>query len=161
MLPQVAIADIVKSAKDQEDVESRHTRGEQVNTSPINDSDRARIAVALRDAGYDVLISDSVSEALSLIFVNRRIEAVLINDYAQPKMGGQLAAKVCGIHPSIPILVVEADPDSQTSRVIHEKFTSLAILKLEQIWRVLGGAGHSEFEISEAELGTVANCAAA
>ena len=106
-----------------------------VNAAFLNDSERARIAIHLRDAGYETFVSRSVNEALSLVFVNRRIEAVVIYDYAETRTGPELVSTVHAINPLIPILVVEVDPHSQTSPIFSERLVALSVTKLEQIWQ--------------------------
>jgi len=110
-----------------------------VNATPLDGPERSRINAALHDAGYDVLVSNSTKDALRLVFVNRRIEAVVINEYGERGIGRELASKMHTIHPSIPILVIEVDPDLQSSRVDPEEYASLAILKLEQLWHAAAG----------------------
>ena len=92
-------------------------------------SNPSAIAAQLRKAGHDVLVPSSVSEALGLVFVNRRIEVVLINSCTEPMAGVEVAARLLAIKPQIPILVVEVDPDA--SAPDSERSVCFAITKLE------------------------------
>lgn len=117
-----------------------------VEAVPLGRSSLSPIATQLCNAGYDVLASSNVSQAVGLVFVNRRIEAVLINSYGDPMTGVEVAAKLRAINPRIPFLVLEVDsdalgPDSQKS-------VCSAIAKLEQLWQ-----GHKEEESQDSQLG--------
>jgi CheY-like chemotaxis protein len=96
-------------------------------------SNLSPIAAQLRKAGHDVLVPGSVSEAIGLVFVNRRIEVVLINSCTEPMAGVEVAARLRAINPQIPILVVEVDPDA--SGPDSERSVCFAIAKLEQLWQ--------------------------
>jgi len=116
-----------------------------VEAVPLSRSNASPIAAQLRSAGYDVLVSNNVSETVGLVFVNPRLEAVLINSYGESRT---VAARLRAINPQIPILVVEADPDGQPSAPDSEKLISLAMAKLEQLWQ-----GHHQEESQGSRLG--------
>lgn len=99
-------------------------------------SNSSPMAAQLRNAGYDVLVSSNVSEAVGLVFVSRRIEAILINSYGEPITGREVAGRMREINPRIPILVVEVDPDA--SGPDSQKSVCFAIGKLEQLWQGQG-----------------------
>jgi hypothetical protein len=102
------------------------------------------MAAQLRNAGYDVLVSSNVSEAIGLVFVSRRIGAILINSYGEPIAGREVAGRMRGINPRIPILVVEVDPDA--SGPDSQKSVCFAIGRLEQLWQ---GHGQEESQGSQ------------
>lgn len=106
-----------------------------VEAASLSASNPSPMAAQLRDGSYDVLVTSNVSEAVGLIFVSRRIEAVLINSYGEPMTGVEMAARLRAINPRIPILVVEADPGSQSSEPQSEKSICFAMAKLEQFWQ--------------------------
>jgi len=81
-----------------------------VEAASISSSNQSPMAAQLRNAGCDVLVSSNASEAVGLVFVSRRIEAVLINSYGEPMTGLEVAARLRAINPRIPILVVEVNP---------------------------------------------------
>jgi CheY-like chemotaxis protein len=112
-----------------------------VEAVPLGRSSPSPMAAELRNAGYDVLVSSNVSEAVGLVFVSRRIEAILINSYGEPTTGLEVAGRMRAINPRIPILVVEADPDGQPSGPDSQKSVCFAIGKLEQLWQ-----GHGQEE---------------
>ncbi len=119
-----------------------------VEVAPLRSSNLSPLGVQLRNAGYDVLVGSNVNEAVGLVFVNRRIEAVFINSYGEPMAGVDVAARLRAINPRIPILVVEADPDGQPLPPGSENAVSLAIAKLEQLWQ-----GHHQEEIQGPQFG--------
>jgi CheY-like chemotaxis protein len=92
------------------------------------------IAAQLRKAGHDVLVPGSVSQAVGLVFVNRRIEVVLINSCTEAMVGLEVAARLRAINPRIPILVVEAAPDAQSSAPESQRSICFTLAKLEQLW---------------------------
>jgi len=100
----------------------------------VGASNPSPIAAQLRKAGHDVLVPRSVSEAVGLVFVNRTIEVVLISSCTEAMVGLEVAARLRAINPRIPILVVEAAPDAQSSAPESDRLVSLAMAKLEQLW---------------------------
>lgn len=125
-----------------------------VEADPLGRSSLSPIATHLRNAGYDVLVSGNVSQAVGLVFVNRRIEAVLINSYGVRMTGVQVAARLRAINPRIPILLVEANPDGQSSAPDTQKSVCSAIAKLEQLWqgrRQKGSQGCQSGEFHEGD----------
>jgi len=103
-----------------------------VEAVPLSGANASPIAAQLRGEGYEVLVSNNVSEAVGLVFVNPRLEAVLINSYGEPRT---VAARLRAINPRIPILIVEANPDGQPSAPDSEKLISLAMARLERLWQ--------------------------
>jgi CheY-like chemotaxis protein len=125
-----------------------------VEAASHGNSNPSPMAAQLRNAGYDVLVSSNVTEAVGLVFVSRRIEAVLINSYGEPMTGVEVAARLRAINPRIPIHVVESDPGGQPSAPNSEKLVSLAIAKLEQLWQghhqeESQGSQYGEFNVSQ------------
>lgn len=119
-----------------------------VEPASLRSSTSSPMAAKLRNAGYDVLVSSNASEAVGLVFVNRRIEAVFINSYGEPRMGVEVAARLRAINPRIPILVVEVHPGGQPQAPASENAVSLAIAKLEQLWQ-----GHLQEERQGSQFG--------
>lgn len=119
-----------------------------VEAVPLGRSSPSPTAARLHNAGYDVLVGSNVNEAIGLVFVNRRIEAVFITSYGEPRIGVEVAARLRVINPGIPILVVEVDPDGQPLAPGSENAVSLAIAKLEQLWQ-----GHHQEESQGSQFG--------
>jgi CheY-like chemotaxis protein len=88
-----------------------------------------QIAAKLRKTGYDVLFSRNIKEAVDLVSVNRRLDAILINDLGKPSC--VLVTTLQAINARIPILVVSSDADGYQPEANP---LSVAIEKLEQLW---------------------------
>lgn len=69
-------------------------------------SDGSPVALSLRAAGCRMVTTDSPAQALALLFVNRRIDAVVLDERAgQPNSIG-LAKLLRSLRADIPILLV-------------------------------------------------------
>ena len=65
------------------------------------------VASELESAGYEVIEAYNLSTASALLFVHRRVEAVVI-DAASDQIAAELAKTVSAIRPGLPLLTAAA-----------------------------------------------------
>jgi hypothetical protein len=110
-----------------------------VEAPSVGDSRHSRLASGLREAGLDLLQTNSASEASGLVYVNRRIEAVVINNCEAPMSAVELAARLRTINPRIPIVLAELDPDGSPGTLDSDPGILKTIAKLQNYWQAQPG----------------------
>ncbi len=63
----------------------------------------------LRNAGYEVLVTGSAPQATALLFIHRRIEAVVLDQRAKQRTGLRLARVMRSLRADVPILLLSRE----------------------------------------------------
>ncbi len=64
---------------------------------------------ALRDAGYEVLVASSAAQAAALLFIHRRIEAVVLDQRLKDRASIRLVRLLRSLRSDVPILLLSRD----------------------------------------------------
>ncbi len=71
-----------------------------------NDPCASDIARGLRSNVYQLLVTGSTAQAMAYLFVNRRIDAVILDHGSEPHAGVGVARLLRSVRPDIPILLL-------------------------------------------------------
>jgi DNA-binding response OmpR family regulator len=97
-------------------------------------SQREERAAALKNAGYDVILTDDEREALR-IFISQELDAVLMDLRLGNGKKKSLCAEMNSIRPRVPIIAIcQAESKTRTARFFHHTFRdgkgNAALIKL-------------------------------
>ncbi len=67
------------------------------------------LLMTLRDAGYEVLVAGNAAQATALVFIHRKIEAVVLDQRAKERTGLGLARVLRSLRADVPILLLSRE----------------------------------------------------
>ncbi len=75
----------------------------------LSDNSSGSIARGLRNDGCQLLVAETAAQAVAYLFINRRIDAVVIDWPSQPLASLDVAQALRSVRPEVPILLVSLE----------------------------------------------------
>jgi DNA-binding NtrC family response regulator len=64
------------------------------------------VSAALKTAGYEVVSTNSPTQAIALLFLMRSVAAVVLNQWAREQSSFDVARRLRAIRPDVPIILL-------------------------------------------------------